>query len=928
MCAMTKIFSRFRFPAIFIKSALVLVLGVTLIACVDNAENPTDPDNGNGPSKSPTLVFDAAPDIVVAGETATLTWTAANATTCIASGAWSGEKTVQGAEEINLLIQASTFTLQCSGAGGSVSKTVTVTVTDPAPTMNFTANPASVAYNASSMLTWSSTNATACSASGAWSGDKSTSGTFTLASLNTSGTYTLTCSGSGGSANESVTITVLAPLMPTVTISANPAMIAYNESTTLTWSSTDATTCAASNAWSGTKTTSGMQTLEALTSTGMYTLTCSGAGGSVVRSVTVTVQPQSTMPTLIFNATPLTVANIGSTTLSWLSTNTTSCSASGAWNGTKATSGTQIFNSLTVDMTYVLTCSGGGGTTSQSVTVTVQAAAAPAISLSANPANVAYNSSTTLTWSSTNAAACSASGAWTGSKAISGNEIRAALTANGTYTLTCTGPGGSTNQSVTVIVVSGTAGTITGSVDSSRINRNGVNKVYLYAGTVTPDDYDGDSGDPMASATVVQDENACGFSYSFTNVVAGNYTIGFTNQAGNDRLGQDDTLSFIGTANIIVGSSALAKNFSASRVLTVGNGKSYATPSAAAAIAASGDVIEIDAGVYQNDVVVWRQNRLTLRGVGGRAHVQGTQVIPYMPGVDTQNGMGIWVTNGSGIVVENIEFSGARVTDKNGAGIRANGNGLTVCNGYFHDNENGILGGAGEVLIEYSEFNQNGFGDGYTHNLYIDGAVTRFVFRHNYTHRARIGHELKSRAVENHILYNRLMNEDGNASYTIDIPNGGLTYIVGNLVQQGPNTDNSTVINYGSEGLLAGRTHKLYLINNTLVNDRSGGIFINAASGTSAIQLTNNLFVGTGTDVSGPSAAITKTTNRLGSSADLVNQPGYDYHLTGASPAINQGSDPGLANGFDLRPKYHYADTAKRTTRPGNGNYDIGAYEN
>lgn len=848
MCAMTKIFSRFRFPAIFIKGTLVLVLGVTLIACVDNAENPTDPDNGNGPSKSPTLVFDAAPDIVVAGETVTLTWTAADATTCIASGAWSGEKTVQGAEEINLLIQASTFTLQCSGAGGSVSKTVTVTVTDPAPTMNFT---------------------------------------------------------------------------------ANPNMVAYNESTTLTWSSTNATTCVASNAWSGTKTTNGMQTLEALTSTGTYTLTCSGAGGSVVQSVTVTVPPQSTMPTLIFNATPSTVANNGSTTLSWLSTNTTSCSASGAWNGTKATSGTQIFNSLTVDMTYVLTCSGGGGTTSQSVTVTVQAPAAPTISLSANPTNVTYNSPTTLTWSSTNAAACSASGAWTGSKAISGNEIRTALTANGTYTLTCTGPGGSTNQSVTVTVVSGTAGTITGSVDSSRINRNGVNKVYLYAGTVTPDDYDGDSGDPMASATVAQDENACGFSYSFTNVVPGNYTIAFTNQAGNDGLGQNDTLSFIGTANIIVGSSALSKNFLASRVLTVGNGKNYATPSAAAAIAVSGDVIEIDAGVYQNDVVVWRQNNLTLRGVGGYAHMQGTQVIPYTPGVDTQNGMGIWVTNGSGIVVENIEFSGARVTDENGAGIRANGNGLTVCNSYFHDNENGILGGAGEVLIEYSEFNHNGFGDGYTHNLYIDGAVTRFVFRHNYTHRARIGHELKSRAVENHILYNRLMNEDGDASYTIDIPNGGLTYIVGNLVQQGPNTDNSTVINYGSEGLLAGRTHKLYLVNNTLVNDRSaGGIFINAAGGTSAIQLTNNLFVGTGTDVSGPSAAITKTTNRLGSSADLVNQPGYDYHLTGASPAINQGSDPGLANGFDLRPKYHYVHAAKRTARPGNGNYDIGAYEN
>lgn len=718
---------------------------------------------------------------------------------------------------------------------------------------------------------------------------------------------------------------------PSVTLTAQPATIDSGSSTKLTWSSTNAETCDASGAWSGVKTLEDSQQSQALNITATFSLTCVGPGGTATQSVQVTVTaPTAPLPpTIVLNASSTTVAYNAASTLTWSTINAASCAASDSWIGTQATSGSLTLSSLTSSGTYTLTCTGAGGSANQSVMITVTPAPVPTMTFSANPSTVSYNGSSTLTWSTTNTTLCTGSGSWSGDKTTPGSLALSGLTNSMIYILSCSGPGGSASQTVTVTVVSAAPGTITGSVDSSHINRSGVNKVYLYAGTVTPDDYDGDSGDPMASATVAQDENACGFSYSFTNVVPGNYTIAFTNQAGNDGFGQNDTLSFIGTANIIVGSNALAKNFSASRVLTVGNGKSYATPSAAAVIAVNGDVIEIDAGVYQNDVVVWRQNSLTLRGVGGRAHVQGTQVITYMPGEDTQNGMGLWVMNGSGIVVENIEFSGAQVTDENGAGIRANGNGLTVCNGYFHDNENGILGGAGEVLIEYSEFNRNGFGDGYTHNLYMDGAVTRFVFRHNYTHRARIGHELKSRAVENHILYNRLMNEDGNASYTIDIPNGGLTYVVGNLVQQGPNTDNSTVINYGSEGLLAGRTHKLYLVNNTLVNDRSaGGIFINAAGGTSAIQLTNNLFVGPGTDVSGPSAAITKTTNRLGSSADLLNQPGYDYHLTSASPAINQGSDPGLANGFDLRPKYHYAETAKRTARPGNGNYDIGAYEN
>jgi hypothetical protein len=70
--------------------------------------------------------------------------------------------------------------------------------------------------------------------------------------------------------------------------------------------------------------------------------------------------------------------------------------------------------------------------------------------------------------------------------------------------------------------------------------------------------------------------------------------------------------------------------------------------------------------------------------------------------------------------VENIEFSGAAVPDHNGAGIRLDETGLIVRSCYFHNNENGILTSnpyAGDILIEYSEFAANGYGDGYTHNF-------------------------------------------------------------------------------------------------------------------------------------------------------------------------------------------------------------------
>ena len=80
----------------------------------------------------------------------------------------------------------------------------------PAPTVSIAANPTSVSSGGSSTLTWSSTNATSCTASGGWSGTKATSGTQSLSNLTSTATYTLTCTGTGGSANQSATVTVTA----------------------------------------------------------------------------------------------------------------------------------------------------------------------------------------------------------------------------------------------------------------------------------------------------------------------------------------------------------------------------------------------------------------------------------------------------------------------------------------------------------------------------------------------------------------------------------------------------------------------------------------------------------------------------------------------------------------------------------------------
>jgi hypothetical protein len=87
---------------------------------------------------------------------------------------------------------------------------------------------------------------------------------------------------------------------------------------------------------------------------------------------------------------------------------------------------------------------------------------APTVSLSVSPSSITSGQSATLTWSSTNASSCTASGAWSGSKATSGSLSTGALSQTSTYTLTCTGSGGTATAGTTVTVTSVTTGQIPG----------------------------------------------------------------------------------------------------------------------------------------------------------------------------------------------------------------------------------------------------------------------------------------------------------------------------------------------------------------------------------------------------------------------------------------------------------------------------------
>jgi hypothetical protein len=359
--------------------------------------------------------------------------------------------------------------------------------------------------------------------------------------------------------------------------------------------------------------------------------------------------------------------------------------------------------------------------------------------------------------------------------------------------------------------------------------------------------------------------------------------------------------------------------------LKVGQHQPFAKPSQAIQAAKDGDTIEIEAGVYPGDVATIRANHLTIRGVGnGRAKLPAN-------GKDA-GGKAIWVVVGGDLTVENIEFSGARVRDRNGAGMRPEGENLTVRNCRFYDCENGVLGGNGEMLFEGCEFEHCGpVANPATHSLYIGERCTKLVFRHNYSTDVIEGHLLKSRAKESWLLYNRLTDENGTGSAVADFPNGGVVVVIGNVMHKGARGNNSRVIAYGMEGVKHQR-NALCVVNNTMVYDHrhASAFFVRVEKSPESLVpiLRNNLCIGKIPLTNWPKVdAAGNLLLKTVAEARLANPAKYDYHLTARSPCIGKGVAAGMFGDFDQTPTEQYVHPCRSERRPAAGLLDVGAYQ-
>ena len=227
-----------------------------------------------------------------------------------------------------------------------------------APTVTFSASPTSMPNGQASTLTWTSANATACSGTGKGFSPSGASGSLAV-SPGVTTTYSITCTGAGGSASQSVAVAVTAAPTLTVgmTVAATGKIYAYSTPS----NSTSAIGVEASGNQGvviGGPASNGNTWWKVAFDDDLTGWTYQGG-----------LAPASpTAPTLSFSANPPTVAPGASSTLSWSSTNATSCSGVG-FSPSRASG--SLFVSPTVSTTYSITCTGSGGSTTQSAAAIV-----------------------------------------------------------------------------------------------------------------------------------------------------------------------------------------------------------------------------------------------------------------------------------------------------------------------------------------------------------------------------------------------------------------------------------------------------------------------------------------------------------------------------------------------------------------------------
>lgn len=343
----------------------------------------------------------------------------------------------------------------------------------------------------------------------------------------------------------------------------------------------------------------------------------------------------------------------------------------------------------------------------------------------------------------------------------------------------------------------------------------------------------------------------------------------------------------------------------AGRIWLVGPEGAAMTLNEALAQAADGDVIELMPGTYTTRVLL-ENRRLTLRGLRGAepALVKGEG----RPMAEKA----LWTVRGGEVVIEDLEFRGARSVEGSGAGLRQEGGRLLLRRCRFFDNEHSLVAAndeKAEIAVEAGVFGMAPRVVGGLHHLVSIGRIARFEVSGTRFQQGFEGHLLKTRARINRIAYNFIHDGmRGGASLEIDIAGGGLATVIGNVIGQGADTQNPVMLAYGSEGG-SWPENRLFVAHNTFINhDWLPAWFLRVFSDRlppgSELVAVNNLLVGGGVFEWGNEGRFEG--NHHATRRALADVDTYSFELPPASSLRGSGVDPRRAGGHDLAPRAEF----------------------
>jgi hypothetical protein len=444
------------------------------------------------PNNTAALVADAVPapaqprltsaQLTVSNDSSTiLTWSAPGASTCMASGGkagdgWSGSLPDSGTRSVQeSTTGAITYGISCTypnGHTGSYQVTITWVVADPL--VNLFAQSEEWA-GASFALTWS-TNVPPCQLTGGSAAQALSGGNGTVSVTETTPgkyDYHMTC-GISQTAQEDAFVTIVAP---SVAFNPNTTDLRLGQALELGWSSLanscTATGGTANDGWSGAQDAGSgfISFFPASVGTYTYTLNCVAGSASARAAVTVTVENNSPYATLTVSSGEIAT---GQTVTASFKSNIAGCilgqyavggqpqgifetnSTGGNSEGTIVYAGGNVGAS---QLTFNCGAQGSNPTIVSAAPQTVTVVAGVTSSISA-PASAAVGTPFTLSWQTSNASSCTASGggadgnSWTGSVVTpSGQQIVTPTTAGTfTYTLACVGPLATDTQTSQAVV--------------------------------------------------------------------------------------------------------------------------------------------------------------------------------------------------------------------------------------------------------------------------------------------------------------------------------------------------------------------------------------------------------------------------------------------------------------------------------------------